>query len=171
MLAGEHWRSRIHTALQNGPLCTNRGKWIEILWMLHIHPVIAIVLQEQRKTLTRTGITGIKDIYTSLKDLEVRSLLLYQAFFALAMSWIQNVFSRLVGLLHWMLRTYRASMVLEDSVHSLRRVRPTGDQHQMPVSSTDSCLTTSTVKFQGTKSSKHSTLYGNASSIQSFFWV
>jgi len=48
--------------------------------------VIAIVLQEQRKTLTRTGITGIKDIYTSLKDLEVRSLLLYQTFFALAMS-------------------------------------------------------------------------------------
>ena len=53
-------------------------------------------------------------------------------------------------------------MVLVDSVHSLRRLRPTGDQHQMPVSSTDSCLITSTVKFQGTKSSKHSTLYENA---------
>ena len=62
-------------------------------------------------------------------------------------------------------------MVLVDSVHSLRRVRPTGDQHQMPVSSIGSCLTTSIVKFPGTKFSKN-TLYVNASSIYTVLrWV
>ena len=49
--------------------------------------------------------------------------------------------------------SYRDSVVQEDWVHSLRRVRTTGDQHRMPASSIDSCLLRDTVKFPGIKSS------------------
>ena len=49
--------------------------------------------------------------------------------------------------------SYRDSMVQEDWVHSLTRVRTTGDQHQIPVSSTDSCLLRDIVRSPGIKSS------------------
>ena len=49
--------------------------------------------------------------------------------------------------------SYRDSMVQENWVHSLTWVRTTGDQHQIPVSSTDSCLLRDIVRSPGIKSS------------------